>query len=109
MRALAKAFGIKPSGVLVAEDVEFRADEAGKQLITVLDEIPADERPAVANMAHELINIAQRTASQMAAATENFAGKPEHVRKLTRLWNSLSEDAKPAALEVLEATVTFHR
>lgn len=99
LRKIAKAFGVKLSELLNAEDVEYRADEGGRAVIAELEGIPPEERADVLAMAHELVRVARVMASQRSSAA--LGGDPRQIGALADIWNSSDHAGRQRAIELL--------
>lgn len=100
MRRLARTFAVKPSALLLAEDVEFRADERGMAIIEELEKIPVDDRGDVLAMARHLVRVVR----QMAAQRSALAGDEDQIGALADLWNRFDDQARDRALNILRVT-----
>lgn len=102
MRQIARVLGVKPSELLNDEDVEFRADERGMELIRELEEIPVEDRTQTLIAARELVRLARHMAAQHSAGA--LGGDQRQLGELADLWNTFDHGARARALELLRLT-----
>lgn len=98
LKKIAKAFDIRISGLLIDEDVELRVDEFGQDILDLLTQIPAPERPDVLLAARHVARAVTGIAASRSSAALN--GDPELVSKLAHRWNTLQDSDRPYALDL---------
>src|SRR5579862_8356273 len=64
MRLLGRVLGVKPSELLIDEDVEYRAGEADALVKTALAQVAADDRELFLNVCIDLSRIVRRTGTK---------------------------------------------
>lgn len=98
LRRIAKAFGVRISALLNDEDVEFRADEFGDDILDLLKSIPTEQRPDVLVAAQHVARAVTGIAAGRSAAA--LYGDPTLVDKLAHKWNNLNESDRAYALDL---------
>ena len=94
MRRLARVFGVKPSALLLDEDVEFRADDASMELLETLNKVASSDRVRILGMCRELLAVLR---SMQARSNLTEAESQE----LARVWGRLDEIRRSRALDFL--------
>lgn len=99
LRIIANAFGVRISVLLNDEDMEVRLDEFGGKMLDLLAAIPGEQRENVVLAAQHVARAVTGIAATRSAAA--LLGDPILVDQLANRWNSLDENSRPRALELL--------
>lgn len=103
MQKLGRALGCAASALLNDEDVEFRADKTGAEVLEAVRAIPRGAQADAIKAATAVIDLARHLATQSATGLA-FDGPLEQISQLARRWNAMDEDRRERALALLDAS-----
>lgn len=102
MRRIAAALGVKPSVLLLDEDVDIRPDDLDRQILETLAVVPQEDRATLVRIAADMVRLVKRL-----AAERPLEGNPEQIGKLADIWNSLEPAQRDRALAIIDAVLAF--
>lgn len=99
-RQLAPHLGVKPSGLMVDEDVELRASADTAEILEVIADVDEDDRMAVIEAAHNTVMMAKRLAGRMAKLP--LQGDADLLMQFAGIWNRMDDGGRKRMLGVAE-------
>lgn len=100
MRRITAAWGLRPSALLLDEDVEMRADEIGSAIMSELSAVDGEARLELFHMARELVRLVRTSAATKTAGA--LSGTNQQVSELAEAWNAFTPEARDRALGILK-------
>jgi transcriptional regulator with XRE-family HTH domain len=102
MRRISRGFNLPASALLNDEDVEFRANETGNEIMRILREIPPSDCLATLTAAREMVRIANTLAARRSAGA--LHGQDRQVGELAEMWNGFDDERRDRALDLLKVS-----
>lgn len=105
MRQIAHRLGLKPSELLLDEDVEFRAGPAELAVREALESVAPDDLDLFLRICNDIGRMVRRASPQHAHV--KLTGNEKHASELAELWNALDNSGRARVLAFLRGAVAL--